>query len=93
MLVSIFLKIYYTLISGYDCLKLIRVRVPPYKLRGDAAVLECLYELEGESLYAVKWYKENEEFYRFVPRVNPPLISYKVEGIKVDVSVKCLSVA
>uniref|UniRef100_A0A1B6CAG6 Ig-like domain-containing protein n=1 Tax=Clastoptera arizonana TaxID=38151 RepID=A0A1B6CAG6_9HEMI len=70
--------------QGYECLKLIRVRIPPYKIRGDTAVLECLYELEGASLYAVKWYKENEEFYRFVPRVKPALISYMVDGIKVD---------
>lgn len=60
--------------------------MPPYKLRGDQAVLECHYELEGDSLYAVKWYKENEEFFRYVPKSNPPLFSYKLEGVKVDVS-------
>ena len=41
---------------------------------------------EEESLYSVKWYKDNEEFYRFVPKANPPQNSYKVDGIKVDVS-------
>ncbi|CAD7084348.1 unnamed protein product [Hermetia illucens] len=39
---------------------------------------------EGEALYSVKWYKDNEEFYRFVPKVNPPQQSYKVDGIRVD---------
>ena len=39
-----------------------------------------------EHLYSVKWYKDNEEFYRFVPKANPPKHSYKVEGIRVDVS-------
>ncbi|KAK9503425.1 hypothetical protein O3M35_009980 [Rhynocoris fuscipes] len=53
-------------------------------MRGEMAILECHYELEGDNLYAVKWYKENEEFYRFVPKSNPPTASYKVEGIKVD---------
>ncbi|KAL1140625.1 hypothetical protein AAG570_000555, partial [Ranatra chinensis] len=62
----------------------LHVAVPQYKLRGELAVLECHYELEGDTLYSVKWYKENEEFYRFVPKSNPPQQSYKVEGIKVD---------
>lgn len=44
-------------------------------------------DYEPESLYSVKWYKDNEEFYRFVPKSNPPQNSYKVEGIKVDVSI------
>lgn len=39
-----------------------------------------------EALYSVKWYKDNEEFYRYVPKANPPQNSYKVEGIRVDVS-------
>ena len=42
-------------------------------------------EEEEESLYSVKWYKDNEEFYRFVPKANPPQHSYKFDGIKVDV--------
>lgn len=41
---------------------------------------------EGEKLYTVKWYKDNEEFYRFTPRANPQQHSYKVDGIRVDVS-------
>lgn len=67
-------------------LRLMKVSIPGYKLRGEMAILECDYELDGEILYAVKWYKDNEEFYRFVPKSNPPQHSYKVDGIKVDVS-------
>ncbi|XP_054258525.1 uncharacterized protein LOC128983304 [Macrosteles quadrilineatus] len=68
-----------------QCLKMVQVRVPAYKLKGESAVLECLYELEGfEKLYTVKWYKENEEFYRYVPKYKPSQISYRVEGIKID---------
>lgn len=43
---------------------------------------------EEETLYAVKWYKDNEEFYRYIPKANPPQQSYRVEGIRVDVSIK-----
>lgn len=39
-----------------------------------------------ETLYSVKWYKDEEEFYRYVPRANPPQYSYSFDGIKVDVS-------
>jgi hypothetical protein len=39
-----------------------------------------------ETLYSVKWYKDEEEFYRFVPRANTPQNSYSFDGIKVDVS-------
>ncbi|KAI9579269.1 uncharacterized protein LOC119640017 [Glossina fuscipes] len=38
---------------------------------------------KGEALYAIKWYKENEEFYRYVPKAKPPKTSYKVEGVRV----------
>ncbi|XP_073816466.1 beaten path IV [Musca autumnalis] len=40
-------------------------------------------EEEGEDLYAIKWYKDNEEFYRFVPKANPPKTSYRVDGVRV----------
>ncbi|XP_062565476.1 uncharacterized protein LOC134227815 [Armigeres subalbatus] len=38
----------------------------------------------GEKIYSVKWYKDNEEFYRYIPSANPPIKSYKIEGIRVD---------
>lgn len=45
------------------------------------------YDEENEEvLYSVKWYKDGDEFYRFVPRANPPQNSYSFDGIKVDVS-------
>uniref|UniRef100_A0A1I8PG55 Ig-like domain-containing protein n=1 Tax=Stomoxys calcitrans TaxID=35570 RepID=A0A1I8PG55_STOCA len=40
-------------------------------------------EEEGEDLYAIKWYKDNEEFYRYVPKANPPKTSYRVDGVRV----------
>ena len=42
--------------------------VPQFRFRGQNATLLCKYELEkGEDLYSLKWYKEDVEFYRFLP--------------------------
>lgn len=43
-------------------------------------------ENDEEVLYSVKWYKDGEEFYRFVPLSKTPQNSYSFDGIKVDVS-------
>jgi hypothetical protein len=44
------------------------------------------FELGGARLYAVKWYKDNEEFFRYVPRYRPPIHVHNVEGLAVAVS-------
>lgn len=75
-----------------------KIIIPQYKFRGETAILECDYQLNGkrdtdddientkfnyhdqndeETLYSVKWYKDGEEFYRFVPKSNPVQNSYK----------------
>ncbi len=33
-------------------------------MMGERAVLQCLYDMEGEELYSVKWYKAGHEFFR-----------------------------
>ncbi len=43
---------------------MISVDVPRYESVGDAVLLRCNYELQGEKLYSVKWYKDGNEFYR-----------------------------
>ncbi|XP_046385741.1 uncharacterized protein LOC124155726 [Ischnura elegans] len=65
-------------------LRLTKLSIPTYRIRGEMALLECGHELEGDRLYSVKWYKDNEEFYRYVPRATPRQHSYKVDGVRVD---------
>ncbi|XP_058979889.1 uncharacterized protein LOC105261657 isoform X2 [Musca domestica] len=67
------------------CLRLVEVRIPNYVVKGSAAQLECLYDLDGESLYSVKWYKDGNEFYRYVPRDMPPAQTFLLPGVSVDV--------
>ncbi|XP_043785767.1 uncharacterized protein LOC122711257 isoform X3 [Apis laboriosa] len=65
-------------------LKLLGINVPAYSLRGKSALLECRYDLETDKLYSITWYKDHEEFYRYVPRGEPKKHTYHVEGVKVD---------
>lgn len=70
-----------------DCIKINRFQVPEAVERGRSALLHCDYALDsGEELYSIKLYKNNVEFYRFVPGENPPKQSYKLNGIYVNVS-------
>lgn len=48
--------------------------------------MECHYDLDGEALYSVKWYKDGNEFYRYVPRDMPPAQVFPLQGVLVDVS-------
>lgn len=65
----------------------VRVTVPAAVKRGDNAELICLYDMEGDSLYSVKWYKGRREFYRYTPKENPAMKTFPVNGINVEVSV------
>ncbi|KAJ3628815.1 hypothetical protein MTP99_013253 [Tenebrio molitor] len=64
----------------------VSVNVPQYRVPGDTALLQCNYDLGNGSLYSVKWYKDHEEFYRFVPKTRPQATAYRVQGATVDLS-------
>ncbi|XP_030761169.1 uncharacterized protein LOC115886213 isoform X2 [Sitophilus oryzae] len=83
LLVFAFLK---AVTSAGAGLKWVRVNVPQYRVPGEVAQLQCDYDLGNDTLYSVKWYKEHEEFYRFVPKALPPANSYKVDGVHVDMT-------
>lgn len=64
----------------------VRVEVPPYVKAGDTAVLKCLYDIGSETLYTVKWYKGRKEFFRYTPKESPPIKSFSIVGLQIDVS-------
>ena len=39
-----------------------------------------------DEIYAIKWYKDDEEFYRFLPNAEPKISVYETNGIQLDVS-------
>lgn len=58
---------------------------------GDSLFLICDYDLENAPLYSIKWYFNSHEFYRFVPKEEPPTKVFPVPGITVDVSIILLT--
>jgi hypothetical protein len=70
-------------------LKDVSITIPKAIRKGDNAILLCHYNLEGDTLYSVKWYKGKREFFRYTPKENPALKVFPVPGIAVDVSIIC----
>ncbi|XP_066993867.2 uncharacterized protein [Anabrus simplex] len=64
-------------------LRLMEVRVPTLvDVRDSNATLECRFELgAGQGLYSVKWYKDDLEFFRYMPDNRPPEWSFPVSGV------------
>jgi len=55
------------IINKGNGLLITKIIVPSQIQYGSKVVLRCLYDLDGYSLYSVKWYKGSHEFFRFVP--------------------------
>lgn len=54
---------------------------------GDDVTLACDYDLEGVALYSIRWYRYEEEFYRYLPKESPPTKVFPVKHVQVDVSI------
>ncbi|KAI5710942.1 hypothetical protein M8J75_012679 [Diaphorina citri] len=67
-------------------LRNLKVTVPTAVVSGGSCILECTYDLEGDLLYSVKWFRGKTEFYRFVPKEIPPTRTFASSGITVDSS-------
>ncbi|RWS08773.1 uncharacterized protein B4U79_03125, partial [Dinothrombium tinctorium] len=44
--------------------------------------LNCSFDLENDKLYSIKWYKNNNEFYRYVPRDEQKIRIYSTPGME-----------
>ena len=79
--------IYFHLLSGVTSVRLLKLSVPGHKFVGDEGILTCRFDLEGEELYSVKWYKDGDEFYRFIPGERDQKVTvFQLSGVHVDVS-------
>ncbi|GIY55790.1 uncharacterized protein CDAR_459461 [Caerostris darwini] len=64
--------------------RIVMLDVPSPTILGESVELTCSYELDNEQLYSVKWYKNDVEFYRYVPNDWPPGQFLPLPGIRVD---------
>lgn len=77
----------------------VSVSIPELVKLNDAFWLNCSHNqasrfharpgLQGpasERIYSIKWYKDEEEFYRYLPSAEPKVSIYETNGISLDVS-------
>ncbi|XP_030748064.1 uncharacterized protein LOC115876432 [Sitophilus oryzae] len=64
----------------------VSVLVPRAVRTYDTVTLRCDYDLEGDLLYSIKWYKGPNEFFRYIPKETPSMMVFSIPGINVDLS-------
>lgn len=74
-------------ITGALGLRDMQIKVPEAIKVGDTVTLACDYDLEEAALYTIKWYRYDEEFYRYVPKESPPTRVFLMDNLNVDVSI------
>ena len=72
-------------LPAIEAIRLTETLLPSYAIRGDDVIFQCSYDMEGDKLYSVKWYRNGKEFYRHIPSDNPPTAFFRQPGIIVDV--------
>ncbi|XP_017784956.1 PREDICTED: uncharacterized protein LOC108568403 [Nicrophorus vespilloides] len=65
-----------------EAVKLTNLSAPAVIDFRDELRLECQFDMGDEQLYAVKWYKDEQEFFRYVPNHQPHVITFPVFGVK-----------
>ena len=79
----------YFYIFSVDTTIITKVKIPPYVILGSTVHLYCVFDLQnGTDVYMLKWLKNDEEFYRSVPKaiLRPNRRrTFPLEGVKVDI--------
>ena len=53
---------------GFYCVEVLSDwALPTVVQKGDKVDLRCNFELSGENMYSLKWYRDNVELYRYIP--------------------------
>ncbi|XP_037052354.1 uncharacterized protein LOC119085909 [Bradysia coprophila] len=74
----------FQLVAKAMSLKDLKINVPEAVASGDTVIISCHYDLENAALYSVRWYFDQEEFYRYVPKESPPSRVFPISGVIVD---------
>lgn len=60
--------------------------MPPVVDIHEHVTLSCHFDTDSEKLYSVKWYKDEFEFFRFMPGNSPRTLIFPRSGVTLDVS-------
>ncbi|XP_066942917.1 uncharacterized protein [Macrobrachium rosenbergii] len=62
----------------------LKVKVPRVAFIGQDVELECTFPwTDPNSLYSIKWWRDNDQFYQYIPKNAEPKKSFEVKGIRV----------
>ncbi|XP_069940472.1 uncharacterized protein [Cherax quadricarinatus] len=70
---------------GTASLRIVKTQVPRKVQAGKTVQLACHFDLEGEKLYSLNWWRGSEQFFQFSPSSPEKVIVYDSKGITVDV--------
>lgn len=91
---KILIIIFFLFHSGIYPIKIVELEVPSKVRKGQAIQMSCLYDLQNQSLYSLKWFyrstkleRDEKEFFRFTPNEKPHKRQFKLPNITVDVSI------
>lgn len=73
-------------IGSKGALKMLKLDVPQWADLRYPVTLNCQFDTGGDSLYSVKWYKDEHEFFRYTPGLSPKTLVFNMDGVKVDES-------
>ena len=79
--------------SGFaDSIVLLDLQIPPFVKEGATVKLVCVYDLEFDGLYSVKWYKNDIEFYSYIPKMGEKTKKrfFDLPGVHINVSFSSL---
>ncbi|CAH1103032.1 unnamed protein product [Psylliodes chrysocephalus] len=60
--------------------------IPEKVVEGNDVELTCQYDLEGDILFAIKWYRGQSEFFRYTKHEQPQIKTFPLKNINVDIS-------
>ncbi|XP_068213886.1 uncharacterized protein [Palaemon carinicauda] len=67
-----------------DGIRITSLEVPETVDMGEDATLKCCYDLASHDLYSGKWYRDDEEFFRYMPSESPPMATQELNGVSVS---------
>ncbi|XP_077284985.1 uncharacterized protein LOC143910409 [Arctopsyche grandis] len=73
--------------------EIVELVVPAIADPRENAILSCRYDMGKDHLYSAKWFKDEQELFRYMPAQKPPGLPFPVHGIKLAGTPKCSQVA